>query len=255
MSRKGKGSSNTEQFGEDEKRKISEIHDIVTGLKDEIKVLKKELLETKQELKEIKDKNKKIKQSLNINIYKQDELEQYGRRENLRIYGVPETTSGRDDGENVIFKIAETLKINLKQYDIQRAHRLGKPKNKPRPIIVRFLSYKKRCEFLHAKSKLKEADIPNDIFITEDLTPLCIKLFYYLKNECCNQFVMIHTYNGKIRMKKAAQQTDVESNSHNQDKGIGNWLTVTSPDDLFKFNIDIDFKKLNYNLLNFNIGL
>ena len=56
-------------------------------------------------------------------------------------------------------------------------------------------------------------------------------------------------------MKKAAQQTDVESNSHNQDKGIGNWLTVTSPDDLVKLNIDIDFKKLNYNLLNFNIGL
>ena len=69
MSRKGKGSLNTEQFGEDEKRKISEIHDIVTGLKDEIKVLKKELLETKQELKEIKAENKKIKQSLNINIY------------------------------------------------------------------------------------------------------------------------------------------------------------------------------------------
>ena len=115
MSRKGKGSLNTEQFGEDEKRKISKIHDIVTGLKDEIKALKKELLETKQELKEIKAENKKIKQSLNINIYKQDELEQYGRRENLRIYGVPETTSGRDDGENVIFKIAETLKINLEQ--------------------------------------------------------------------------------------------------------------------------------------------
>ena len=58
MSRKGKGSSNTEQFGE-EKRKISEIHDIVTSLKDQIKALKKELLETKQELKEIKTENKK----------------------------------------------------------------------------------------------------------------------------------------------------------------------------------------------------
>ena len=161
----------------------------------------------------------------------------------------------RDVGENVIFKIAETLKINLEQYDIQRAHRLSKPRNKPTPIIVRFLSYKKRCEFLYAKSKLKEADTLNNIFIAEDLTPLRMKLFYSLKNECCNQFVMVHTYNRKIRMKKAAQQTDVEYNSHNQDKGIGNWLTVTSPDDLFKLNIDIDFKKLNYNLFNFNISL
>ena len=45
-------------------------------------------------------------------------------------------------------------------------------------------------------------------------------------------------------MKKAAQQTGVESNSHNQDKGIGKWLIVTSPNDLFKLNIDVDFKKL-----------
>ena len=43
MSRKGKESLNTEQFGEDKKRKISEIHVIVTGLRDEIKALKKEL--------------------------------------------------------------------------------------------------------------------------------------------------------------------------------------------------------------------
>ena len=64
MSRKGKGSSNTEQFGEDEKRKILEIREIVTGLKDEIKALEKELLEIKQELKEIKTENEKIKQSL-----------------------------------------------------------------------------------------------------------------------------------------------------------------------------------------------
>ena len=123
------------------------------------------------------------------------------------------------------------------------------------PHCQDFCFIKKRCEFLYAKSKLKEADTLNDIFIPDDLTPLCIKLFHYQKNECCNQFLMIHTYNGKIRMKKAAQQTDVESNSHNQDKEIGNWITVTSPDDLFKLNINVDFKKLNYNLFNFNIDL
>ena len=46
----------------------------------------------------------------------------------------------------------------------------------------------------------------------------------------------------------------MESNSY-QDKGIGNWLIVTSPDDLFKLNIDVHFKKRNYNIFNFNIGL
>ena len=29
-----------------------------------------------------------------------------------------------------------------------------------------------------------------------------------------------------------------------KDEGIGNWLTINSTDDLFKFNIDLDFEKL-----------
>jgi len=31
-----------------------------------------------------------------------------------------------------------------------------------------------------------------------------------------------------------------------KDQGTGKWLMVTSIDDLFKLNIDVDFKKLNY---------
>ena len=92
-------------------------------------------------------------------MYKFYKFEQYGRHENLRIYGVPETTSYRQDGENVRFKITEALEISSDHYTIQKAHRLGKPKNKPRHIIVRAVSYKKRCEFLNAKSKLKKINI------------------------------------------------------------------------------------------------
>ena len=77
-------------------------------------------------------------------MYKLDELEQYGRRENLRIYNVPEEQDENDDGEKIVLKIAKELKIELHKSDIQRAHRLGKPGNKPRPIIARFISYKKR---------------------------------------------------------------------------------------------------------------
>jgi len=34
--------------------------------------------------------------------------------------------------------------------------------------------------------------------------------------------------------------------------GTGNWITISSLKQLFKFNIDVYFKKLNYNPLNFN---
>ena len=85
---------------------------------------------------------------MNINLYKIDDLEQYGRRENMRIYGIPESTdSVDDDGEKVILKMAEDLNIELKDSDIQRAHRLGRkrinPNSRPRPIIITFVSFKK----------------------------------------------------------------------------------------------------------------
>jgi len=94
-------------------------------------------------------------------VYNVDELEQYGRRENLRIHGVSKSKGNGDDGEEVV-KLAGELGISLDNWNIQRAHRLGKKKRsptaKPRQIIVRLLSYKKRNEFLHSKSALKDTD-------------------------------------------------------------------------------------------------
>ena len=39
----------------------------------------------------------------------------------------------------------------LNENDIQRAYRSEQPKNKARPIIVRFVSYKKRCKLLFSE--------------------------------------------------------------------------------------------------------
>ena len=53
---------------------------------------------------------------MNINHYKIDDLEQYGRRENMRIPGIPESTDSVDgDGEKVILKMAKDLNIELKE--------------------------------------------------------------------------------------------------------------------------------------------
>ena len=62
---------------------------------------------------------------------------------------------------------------------------------------------------------------------------------------------MMHTINGKIRMKRSARKAGMNLQDNEQDKGTGPWLIITSPDDLFKYDIDIDFKKLNYGPLNF----
>ena len=198
-----------------------------------------------------------VTSALNLTNSKLDDLEQYGRRENIRIHNVAESTSAKDDGEDVLFKVADALKIELAEYDIQRVHRIGikttSRNAKPRPVIVQFVSYQKRNEFLCEKSKLKKSMHFGNAFIAEDFTPLRSKLLRYVKKKKCdNDFVLCHSYNGKIRMKKSAQKAGLPLDKNGNDQGTGKWLTITSVDDLFKINVDVDFEKLNYLPLKYN---
>ena len=63
----------------------------------------------------------------------------------------------------------------------------------PRPVIARFVNYKKRNEFIYTKSKLKDLEGYTYAFITEDLTPLRSKLLHYIKANCEN-FVLVIQY-------------------------------------------------------------
>ena len=108
--------------------------------------------------------NQRLKQALNLTIFKLDELEQYGRtRENIRIHNISESENENDDGADVLFKVADALKIELDERDIQRVHRIGAKKTsknaKPRPVIARFVSFQKRNQFCLKKASLKEVDI------------------------------------------------------------------------------------------------
>ena len=155
-------------------------------------------------------------------------MQQYSRRENIRIHGIPESKDKKDDGEKVVVELAEKLGITLESYDIQRAHRLGKmrlPRAKPRPIISIFVKYKHKKDILFSKSKLKECNDEKfkNAFITKDLTPLRSKLLNYVKNDCEEKFVLCHTYNGRIQMKKSALEQGVLTDG-SKDEGTGNWI-------------------------------
>ena len=115
----------------------------------------------------MKKKNEQLRdemvQKTNLLVFQLDRQEQYIRRENILIYGVEENKEDNDDGEKVLFKIADELEIDLEDNEIQRVHRLGhKRRNNenPCPIIARFVSYKKRNEFLTNKrnSKISKED-------------------------------------------------------------------------------------------------
>ena len=102
------------------------------------------------------------------------------------------------------------------------------------------------------KSKLKLHPNSNSGYLSEDLTPLQAKILKYVKEVGENKFVLFHTINGKIRVKQSAQESGTLNNNE-RDTGMENWLTIDSPDDLFKYGMNIDFDKLIYTPLKFNI--
>ena len=93
-----------------------------------------------------------------------DDLESYGRRQNLRIVGIPPPNDGRKEtAEEVTTKVKEAITalnvpdVNLDDV-IDRAHRVGKKFTKDtgeivHPIIVRFTSWRSRTAVYRKREK------------------------------------------------------------------------------------------------------
>ena len=117
-------------FKEEDRGILLGVNNTVNELKDEISTLRHELNKAKREVTQGKTENAPLNQAINLYIYSQDDLDQYNRRENIHIYGVPESSGKRDDREDILFQIAKELDIKLDAWDIQRCHRLVRKPNR-----------------------------------------------------------------------------------------------------------------------------
>ena len=100
----------------------------------EIEGLKKKDKENEDKIKDLEDKL----------LYQ----EVYNRRENLRFFGIPESTTGAENTFGVMRSfLKEELDVeNAENIEFQRAHRIGNKKaGETRPVIVRFLRFPERA--------------------------------------------------------------------------------------------------------------
>ncbi|CAF1168699.1 unnamed protein product [Didymodactylos carnosus] len=108
-------------------------------------------------------------------------LEQYDRRTNLRFFGIDEMEN--ENTNEIILQIAECLDIPVYEIDISRSQRVGKynpQTSTPRPIIVRFTSYRSRELFYENRKYLSKSDYYY-ITVREDLTRENLNLL----RRCC----------------------------------------------------------------------
>ncbi|XP_008485998.2 uncharacterized protein LOC113466319 [Diaphorina citri] len=109
-----------------------------------------------------------VKEELNQHSKSLKNLDYEKRRKNLVIFGIPEE-SDRNQLENVIFKlINENLQIySFSLLELDFCRRLGKPQQKPRPVLLGLTTQRRKIEILKNSKKFKGTPI----HIKEDCPP------------------------------------------------------------------------------------
>lgn len=183
---------------------------------------------TEESGKNIELEQKMLKHAI-LSRYELDRLEQYSRRESIRVNGIDEAPG--PDGEDltgVMVQLGKKIGIDLKSSDISVVHRLGRKSDKPRPVLCKFVARSHKDAFMKKRKGLK--DIPEfktKVFINEDLTQLKAKLMAYAKS--LDNVKRVNSYNGRLFCTMTNEKTEILDN----------------PDDLFKLGVmNLDYNRL-----------
>ena len=111
----------------------------------------------------------------------QNYLKNYSRRNNVKIFGIPEKEDGKETWDESEMKAVEAIRSRLKiaeKLSVDRAHRVGKPRpqfrhirglkvrSQPRPIVVRFHHWKVKDKLVKAAREIK----PDGLKFYEDFS-------------------------------------------------------------------------------------
>ena len=206
-------------------QKLGTLHDLEVSIDEKIEQLK----ESQQTIENNKVKVAELTRDL-------DDLQQYSRRNNIRVFGIPEKPDEETDA--LVCSIAERIGVGITTQDIDRSHRVGRrepqpsqprppsyasaarsnqsTQNPPRPIIVKFISHKAKLAFIRNRRKLKGSKV----VVAEDLTKKKATLLSQTsRNEKVSTawttdgriFAMIKTTNGR-EMRKLITSEETLSN-------------------------------------------
>jgi len=176
---------------------LEEIRNFRKDTKEQLKDIKSEINNVNQKITEaegrigkVEDRVQNVEQVMNkmikVMCHQENKLLDYegrSRRENLKIYNVPEETEGPSMVEFVEKLLRDTLEIPpIEALDIERAHRALAPRptgtreDKPRSIIVKFLRYRIKEDILHkAWGKKKVFLNGRQIYFDQDYPPAVLQ--------------------------------------------------------------------------------
>ena len=131
------------------KKSVTEVNESIMSIKNTI------IDALKEENQKLQNKVKKLEEQFLEIDHKSNHLDQYSRRNNFEIQGIPVNVTD-DELEGKVINIFSCLSIEVKGSDIEDCHRLGyvNPKN----TIIRFVNHKFCYQALDEKMELHKLD-------------------------------------------------------------------------------------------------
>ena len=141
----------------------------------------------------------------------QDNIHQYQRKHNLVFHGIPERKD--EDLVEALKEIGEALDVEVEEETIDIVHRMAS-KQRPRPVIVRYLNYSAKKKLYQARRNLKKVDAEHwentnclygvtQINIDENLTKVRAALFAEIRKRAKQYgWYSAWTLDGNIYVKK-----------------------------------------------------
>ena len=131
------------------------VSEATQSLKDNIQELRNNISDIQTENELLKKKNKDLESRMAAVEQANDGLEQYSRRNSLRISGYPEDKDERTD--QVVIQLAFSLGVD---------------------IILKFATYNARDKLYQERKELRNTETLKSVFLNEDLTKKRSKLLY-----------------------------------------------------------------------------
>ena len=128
-------------------------------------------------IKNLQVENERLRKKVNVLENKiltleseYNSLEQYGRRNNIEITGIPDSVPDQNLEEKVV-DILNEVSVNVSPKDIETCHRVGVSKNSSKKTIVRFINRKHAKKALISRKSLRKSSSSNcNVFINENVT-------------------------------------------------------------------------------------
>ena len=155
---------------EDLEKSMEEVWESIDDLKENDKAQKAVKAQQQSEAdglkKELGELRKKLEEERERNI----ELENYTRRENIKLMNIPETENRDITTRDLVYDIlSHDLNVDTNDIRFHAVHRVGKTsKSRIRPIIARFVCREDRDHVFRAKRRLQESSRFRDAYITAD---------------------------------------------------------------------------------------